>query len=78
MVVTQLGTVNETGASGVGSSVNSGVPSIQLNPTLSVLLEELVRTIAARNGENHEDARRLVELAIVSRGIAAVRAEVSE
>jgi len=49
--------------------------AVRLNPILADLLDQLVVRIAARNGETVEQARRGVELAVVSRGIGALQEE---
>jgi hypothetical protein len=59
-----------------GFEQNKEEPVIRLNPILEALLTDLVATSARRTGETPERARRAVELAVVSRGIEAVQAEV--
>jgi hypothetical protein len=51
-------------------------PVIRLNPILEALLTELVNASTLRTGEAPERARRAVELAVVSRGIEALQADV--
>ena len=47
--------------------------ALELSTQQGALLDELVAAVAARNGETAERARRGVEIAVVTRGIAALR-----
>lgn len=51
---------------------------ITLPPTLGALFAELCDRFARHHGNHPDSARRLVELAICQRGMAAVQAELDE
>jgi hypothetical protein len=51
------------------------VPVLSLNEGQATQVERLVRLMAARTGETTAQVRRAVEIAIVTRGIAAVQEE---
>lgn len=50
-------------------------PAIALTPTHVALLDQLVEQTSARTGERAEEVRRAVEIAVVTRGIAALQEE---
>lgn len=55
-----------------------GIRVITLNAVQSALVDQLVEREAERLGETSEQARRLVEIGILTRGIAAMQGERNE
>jgi len=49
--------------------------AIALTPTHAALVDQIVHREAERLGETPEQVRRVVEIGIVTRGIAAMRGE---
>lgn len=58
--------------------MNTDVTTIEVPMTIAKLIDELVHRMAGVTGESTEDTRRGVELSILSRGTAAVQAEIAE
>ena len=52
------------------------MPSIELPAACDEAIRRLVRAYCQRTGEAPDDARRLLELSIVARGIIAVQSEI--
>ncbi len=59
------------------SEMSNEVSTIIVPPVLAVLIEQLTERMARVTGENTESTRRAVELSILSRGAAAVQAEIA-
>lgn len=54
------------------------MPSIELPAACDEAIRRIVKTYCDRTGEAPDDARRLLELSIVARGIQAVQAELND
>ena len=56
-------------------SESSPRPSIQLNPIMDGLIEQLATRYAEKTGEPVALVRRAIEIAVVTRGVEAVQVE---